>query len=338
VGERVSLPFLNWKLQITDTPGFYKGKEYFVKFNDFDSTVSQYRGVNVGSDEKGGSILTLSMQGTNKARMVQYLNATVNMLIKIQLDGKNQFANNTISFIDSTLVAMESQLKETGNELKSFTKGKNYYDIEGGGAKFSDKIGDFDTEKDQVRRKIAYYNSLQSYLNNSVDYSKLPAPSVAGIDDPNIVINVSKLINLSTQRSEMAYAVKSDKIFKDFDNQMMAIKNVLLENIVSARSSLSYDLAMVNAKIGQTENKIRKLLEEQQELLKIKRKYDLNDNIYSEFLQKRNEAEIVKASNLSDIHFIDPAKDIGGGLIGPKTSVNYVLALFLGFLIPLLFV
>ena len=338
VGERVSLPFLNWKLQINDNPGFYKGKEYFVKFNDFNGTVSRYKGISVDSDKNGGSLLTLGMQGTNKARMVEYLNATVKMLIKIQLDGKNQFATNTIRFIDSTLVAMEAQLKQTGNELKTFRKGKNIYEIEGGGAKFSDKIMNFDVEKDQVTRKIAYYNSLRSYLNNSVDYSRLPAPSVAGIEDPNIVANVSKLIALSAQRSEMAYAVKSDKIFKDFDNQMQAVKSVLLENIISAKASLLYDLSLVNAKIGQAESTVKKLPEEQQELLKIKRKYDLNDNIYTEFLQKRNEAEIVKASNLSDIHFIDPAKDIGGGLIGPKTSANYILALFLGILIPLMFV
>lgn len=338
VGEQVTLPFLNWKLQINDNPGFYKGNEYFVRFNDFNGTVSKYRGINIDSDDKGGSILTLSMQGTNKARMVEYLNATVRMLIKIQLDGKNQFANNTIRFIDSTLVAMEGQLKQTGNELKTFRKDKNVYDIEAGGAKFSDQIMNFDVEKDQISRKIAYYNSLKTYLNNSVDYSRLPAPSVAGIEDPNIVANVSKIIALSTQRSEMAYAVKSDKIFKDFDNQMRAVKDVLLENIGTAKSSLLYDLSMVNAKIGQAESTVKKLPEEQQELLKIKRKYDLNDNIYTEFLQKRNEAEIVKASNLSDIHFIDPAKDIGGGLIGPKTSVNYVLALFLGILVPLLFV
>jgi len=338
VGEQVILPFLNWKLQINDNPGFYKGNEYFVRFNDFNGTVSKYRGINIDSDDKGGSILTLSMQGTNKARMVEYLNATVRMLIKIQLDGKNQFANNTIRFIDSTLVAMEGQLKQTGNELKTFRKDKNVYDIEAGGAKFSDQIMNFDVERDQISRKIAYYNSLKTYLNNSVDYSRLPAPSVAGIEDPNIVANVSKIIALSTQRSEMAYAVKSDKIFKDFDNQMRAVKDVLLENIGTAKSSLLYDLSMVNAKIGQAESTVKKLPEEQQELLKIKRKYDLNDNIYTEFLQKRNEAEIVKASNLSDIHFIDPAKDIGGGLIGPKTSVNYVLALFLGILVPLLFV
>ncbi|MFH6944303.1 polysaccharide biosynthesis tyrosine autokinase [Flavobacterium sp. FlaQc-50] len=338
VGEQVSLPFLNWKLQINDNPGLYKGNEYFVRFNDFDGTVSNYRGINVSSDDKGGSLLTLSLQGTNKARMVDYLNSTVRMLIKIQLDGKNQFANNTIRFIDSTLVAMESQLKENGNELKTFRKDKNIYEIEGGGVKFSDKIMDFDVERDLISRKIAYYNSLKTYLNNSVDYSRLPAPSVAGIEDPNIITNVSKLIALSAQRSEMAYAVKSDKIFKDFDNQMNAVKGVLLENITSAKSSLLYDLSMINAKIGQAESTVKRLPEEQQELLKIKRKYDLNDNIYTEFLQKRNEAEIVKASNLSDIHFIDPAKDIGGDLVGPKTSANYVLALFLGMLVPLLFV
>lgn len=338
VGEKVSLPFLNWKLQINENPGFYIGNEYFVQFNDFNGTVATYRGINVKSDEKGSSIITLAMQGPNKARMVEYLNATVKMLIKRQLDGKNQFATNTIAFIDSTLVTMESQLKETGNELKSFRKGKNIYDIEEGGSKFSEKILSFDVQKDEVNRKIAYYNSLKAYLKSSVNYAKLPAPTVAGIDDPNIVVNVSKLIALSTQRSEMAYAVKSDKIFKDFDNQMEAIKNVLLENIATAKSALQYDLAMVSSKINETESTIKQLPDDQQELIKIKRKYDLSDNIYSTFLQKRSEADIVKAANLSDVHFIDPAKDVGGGLIGPKTSVNYVLALFLGILIPLIFV
>lgn len=338
VGEKVSLPFLNWKLQIKDNPGLYKGNEYFVQFNDFDATVSNYKGINVKADDKGGSIITLGMQGTNKARMVEYLNSTVKMLIKRQLDSKNQFATNTIGFIDSTLVAMESQLKETTNELKSFRKNKNIFDIEGNGEKYSDKALEYDVKKDEITRKIAYYNSLKSYLKNSDDYSKLPAPSVAGIEDPNIVVNVSKLISLSAQRSEMAYAVKSEKIFKDFDNQMEAVKKVLLENIATAKASLQYDLAMVTSKINETESTIKQLPEDQQELIKIKRKYDLSDNIYNTFLQKRSEADIVKAANLSDIHFIDPAKDIGGGLIGPKTSVNYVLALFLGLLIPLIVV
>lgn len=338
VGQQVSLPFLNWKLQIKDNPGLYNGNEYFVQFSDFDATVSNYKGVSVKSDDKGGSIITLGMMGANKARMVEYLNTTVKVLISRQLDGKNQFATNTIRFIDSTLVSMEAQLKETTNELKSFRKDKNIYAVEGDGAKFSDKILEYDVEKDEINRKITYYNSLRSYLKSSVDYSKLPAPSVAGIEDPNIVVNVSKLISLSTQRSEMAYAVKSEKIFRDFDNQMEAVKKVLLENIATAKAALQNDFAMIESKIKEAESTIKKLPEDQQELIKIKRKYDLSDNIYSSFLQKRSEADIVKAANLSDIHFIDPAKDIGGGLVGAKNSVNYVLALFLGLLFPLIMV
>ncbi|AWG25355.1 polysaccharide biosynthesis tyrosine autokinase [Flavobacterium kingsejongi] len=336
IGEEVNLPFLHWKLELNENPGFYKDAEYFVQFDDFNGTVASYRGLGVDIDTKGASILRLTMQGANKARMVDYLNATVEILRKNQLDSKNQFANNTIRFIDSTIVAMGRQLAENEDELKSFRKDKNIFNLENGGEMINEKISAFDLEKEAIKRKMSYYNSLESYLNKSDDYSRLPAPSVAGIEDPNIVVNVAKLISFSTERSEMAYSVKNDKLFQEFDNQMEAVKRVLVENIKSAKVSLGGDLQQVNTRLNSAEANIRTLPEDQQDLLKITRKYDLNENIYKTFLEKRSQADIIKASNLSDIQFIDPAKDIGGGLIGPKTSVNYVMALFLGMLIPLL--
>jgi hypothetical protein len=61
--ERVSaFFFLNWKLQINDNPGLYKGNEYFVSFSDFNGTVAGYKGIDVRSNDKGGSIITLGMQ------------------------------------------------------------------------------------------------------------------------------------------------------------------------------------------------------------------------------------------------------------------------------------
>lgn len=338
VGEQVNLPFLNWKLELNPNPGFYKGNDYFVSFAGFNGTVSGYQGINVEADAKGGSIIKLSMEGTNKARLVKYLNTTVEVLKNNQLQMKNQFATNTIAFIDSTLLAIEKDLKNSNAELKDFRKDKNIFNIEGEGSKISENLLNYDVQKDAIDRKITYCKSLNNYLKTSVDFSKLPAPSVAGIDDPNIVVGVSKLISLSTQRSEMKYAVKSEKIFRDFDNQMDAIKKVLIVNIAQAKTALQYDLNLIIAKIGKTESSIKQLPEDKQELLKIQRKYDLSDNIYSSFLSKKSEADIVKAANLSDIHFVDPAKDIGGGLVGPKTSVNYILALFLGFIFPLLFI
>lgn len=338
VGQKVQLPFLNWTLELTENPGMYIGKDYFVRLDYFDQTVAQFQGISVQPILAGSSILTLSMQGTNKAKIVDYLNTTVEVLSDNQLAAKNQFATNTIKFIDDTMLQMEDQLKDSGDELKAFRQGKDVVQLENGGAEVSSKLSAFEVQLDLIQRKITYYNTLKSYLNSSNDFSALPAPAVAGIDDPNITVNVSKLIALSIERAEKRYAVKSDKLFKDFDNQMQAIKDVLLVNIASAKVALQYDLNMVLGKMQQAENELQVLPENQQELFKIQRKYNLSDNIYSSFLVKRNEAEIVKAANVSDIKFIDTAKDVGGGIIGPKTGVNYILALFLGFIVPFLYI
>lgn len=336
VGEQVSLPFVHWKLEMKPEASSYKNQEYFVQLSNFNLAVDRFRNVSIDTDSKGGSILKLSLQGTNKAKMVDYLNTTVGVLKKNELDSKNQFAINTIRFIDSTLVAMGGEMDNVESELREFRKDKNILNLETGGERISEQMALLDVERDLINRKISYYNSLRNYLTSSVDYSKLPAPAVAGIEDPNIVNNVSRLIALSVERSEKAYAVKNAKFFKDFDNEMESVKKVLLENISSAKALIANDLALVNAKIASADRNIKKLPEDQQDLLKISRKFNLTNTVINTFLEKRNEANIVKAANLSDIHFIDMAKDTGGGLIGPKTSVNYVLALFLGILLPLI--
>lgn len=338
VGDRVTLPFLDWRLEILENPGYYVNNSYYVRFRDLDGTVAGYQGITVDIDPKAASILKLSLSGTNKARIVDYLNTTVEMLRYNQLAAKNQFATNTVDFIDDQLRDMEGQLKGTGDELKSFLKSRNMSQIDSDGGDLNEKLMDLDTQLDGIKRKISYYNQLRKYLIENNDFSKLPAPSVAGIEDPNVVMNVAKLISLSTERSRMGYAVRSDKMFRDFDSKMQAVKDVLLENISAAQSGLAGEQRLMSARMMRAEGEAKALPAEKQDYLRILRKYNLSNEIYSNFLQKRTEANIVKAANVSDIKFIDTAKDTGGGLIGPKTGVNYVMALFLGFLFPLLVV
>lgn len=338
VGQNINLPFLNLSLNLVKAENNYVGQEYIIIFNSLDQIVSRYRNVKIGIEEKAPSIIKLSLDGTNKYRIVDYLNETVKVLIKRQLDSKNLFAENTIKFIDTTLQKMEGDLRQNTAELKDFSRNKNVTQIESGGDTFHSQILDLDRTNDAINRKINYYNTLSNYLKNSTDYSKLPAPSVAGIDDPNIITNVSALIDLSVRRAEMSDYVKSQVMYDKIDSEISSVKKVLLENIMAAKSAIQYESSQVRSKISVAENKLTTLPEDKQEYLKIMRKYDLSNEIYQTYLQKRSEAQIVKAANLSDIQFIDPPKDIGGGLIGPRTSVNYVIAIFLGFLIPLIIV
>jgi succinoglycan biosynthesis transport protein ExoP len=139
------------------------------------------------------------MQGTNKAKSVAYLNTTVDVLSDNQLAAKNQFVTNTIKFIDTRMLQMEEQLKDSGDELKAFRQGKDGIQLENGGAEVSSKSSAFEVQLDLIQRKIAYCDTLKSYVMNSNDFYALSAPFVAGIEDANSIVNVSKLINLSVQ-------------------------------------------------------------------------------------------------------------------------------------------
>ena len=78
--------------------------------------------------------------------------------------------------------------------------------------------------------------------------------------------------------------------------------------------------------------------ETQRELFGIERKFNINDAIYTFLLQKKAEAEIAKASFLADADIISPPNIVGGHPVSPKKMLNYILALFLGFGIPLVFI
>ena len=338
VDKPINIPFLNITIHLKPDANSYENTEYYIKFEDFNNVVSRYKSLDVSVNSKAAAVVSLQMQGSNKYRLVEYLNTTVEVLKKNQLDNNNLFATNTIKFIDSTLLEMEGQIKETEAELDNFRKNKNIFELETGGERLTQQLSELDIEKDILDRKIKYLNHLKNYLEKSNDFSKLPAPSVAGIDDPNILTNVSKLISLSQQRAELGYSVKSTKMFSEFDAEMSAVKKILLENIANTKSAISIDFSAISRRMSKAEGLISNLPEQKQDLLKITRKYNLKDNIYSTFLQKRSEAEIVKAANVSDVDFIDSAKDIGGGLMGPKTGINYVLAALMGFLIPIVII
>ena len=118
-----------------------------------------------------------------------------------------------------------------------------------------------DIKKQEVERKLAYLNALKTYLNGSVDFSKLPAPTVAGIEEPNIVNNVAKLIALSIERSNMLYSAKGTIFYERIDNEIQSVKKVLLENANSLKNALQYDLRQVDTKLGQLESEVKKLPE-----------------------------------------------------------------------------
>ncbi|WP_051907868.1 exopolysaccharide transport family protein [Flavimarina sp. Hel_I_48] len=339
LGDPVDLPFLNFKVQPTDIIAL-KGQKYLLKLSDFDATVSAYRNLSVEQTPSGSSIMSLTMEGTNKYRIVDYLNTSVEVLSTDQLERKNLFATKTIKFIDSSLANKSSELKNVQQELNAFRENNTSVGISGSEESLIVKVSELDTKQQQLEQQLQYYRNLEDYLITRTDYSSnIPAPSLTGIGEGSISQQVSNIIALSEQRKRLSYSAKpGNPIFNDLDRRINAIKTIVLENISSSKEILNSQLNSIRQDIGNVESQMRKLPAEQQQLLGIQRKYNLSENTYSIFLAKRSEAGIIKSANVSDIQVIDPAKDIGGGAVGPDTKTNYIMAAIAGSAVPMIVV
>src|SRR5690554_5550132 len=339
IGQKISTPFFNGVFMPNPDVISKPGVPYYLSFSDYDSAVKGYLGIRITPETKGSSVLRMRLNGYNKAKLVDYLNTSVKVLSDDMLERKNLFATKTIRFIDSSLAQKSVELSDVEDEMNRFKNRNAIFNLESEGAKISARLNDLDMQKEAVNRELNYFDILQDYLTTHSDYRNVPAPSVAGITEASIVSGVGRIITLSEERSKLQYSFKDDApIFSDIDRQIDAVKTVLLENIRSSKSLKTQELSTINRDIGRYEGEIRKLPKEQQDLLKIERRYNLSQSTYNLFLSKRSEAGLVKAANVSDVLVIDSAKDTGGGQIGPNTQLNYVMAGMLGLFIPVLLV
>ena len=335
-GELIDLPFLHGKFILNPNNNYKTSDVYYIKLSDFYNTVNSYKqGLKVKPKNKNSSILILSIKGTNKQKLADYLNRTTSLLQEQILKDKNKFAVNTIKFIDSILVGIQSDLSQSAKSLKNFVRNKSVLNLDDPSSKLYEKVTGLDLTKNNLLQKQMYYKQLLDYLQNKKNYEDIPAPTVVGIDDPTIVQKISKITQLAIVRKKSLMNFQENSLpIQKMDLEIESLRSSLLETANSALRNIQHELNFVNSKIRKVEREINKLPEEKQTLLSLKRQFDLKEGIYNELLQKRNEASIVKASNVSDLKIIDKAKDIGQAPVAPNRKINYLIALLVGLLLP----
>ena len=261
VNEQIELPYLSMKL-IPYLEAPFSNEPFTIILSDFNGKVSQHRGIGIVNNKNSPAILNLAKTGTNKNKIIDYLNASVKVLSRDQLKRKNLFATKTIKFVDSMLLGLEKRVKLNEDELNAFKKKSKSLDLVAEGAKLSSDLAGLDIEKDLINKKLDYLFVLEDYLIKSKDFKNVPAPSVTGVDEMNIVTNVGKIISLSIERSQYEYSLKegAPKFF-ELDRNINSLKRVLLENIKAYRNALGIELKSINRRLGKIQSEFSSLPE-----------------------------------------------------------------------------
>lgn len=137
-GEKISLPFFNFTINSVGTMS--PGDVYFIKFNSFDNTVKNYRNMKVNDLTDGASILELKLEGSNKKRIVDYLNESVKVLERDKKSAKIAYAENTKKYIDNLFEKESDSLKILEKELSRYRSKNNIFNLSAQGTRILEEI------------------------------------------------------------------------------------------------------------------------------------------------------------------------------------------------------
>jgi tyrosine-protein kinase Etk/Wzc len=270
-----------------------------------------------------------------KARL--FINMHLKMYRQRTLDKKNQFATNTIDFIDSQLITITDSLNSTELNLQDFKKNNQVVDLSFQAQQLFDQARELDNKKAEVKIRGDYYQYLIDYLLKNRDAGNLIAPSVIGIEDPLLNNLVLELNKMADQKIAMAGSgVSENPYLVTIGSQIKNAKATLEENVRNLINNNNQAIKDIDNRLNDVMVEVRKLPQTERELFGIERKFKLNDQIYTYMLQRRAEAQIARASNAPDNEIIDSARIVLPN-IKPKPARNYALGLILGLLIPGLF-
>jgi len=297
---------------------------------------SYSRQIKVDPASKMGTIVRISLIGTNKAKCIDFLNKLTEIFLNNSLDKKNQEASRTIQFIDDQLIGISDSLVITENKLQQFRSKNKIMNLSAQGQVIIDQAMKLENEKARIEIEANYYDYLAEYLVKD-NVGEVPiAPATMGITDPGLTRLVAELAEFQGQFFSKSLGEKNplqSQVAQRVRNTKEALKETL--NGVRRANNLARNENLSQIRTINAQATALPVTERQ--LLGIERKFKLNDELYTFLLEKRSVAQIQKASNVTDNEVVDPS-DSDAVPVSPKSRLIYVIAIFSGIGLPFIWI
>jgi tyrosine-protein kinase Etk/Wzc len=319
---------------------FSKEKVYYFEFYNLDYLAKDYlRRINISRTTPSSSILTVQFSGKNLSKVLTFLNSYLGSYFEESLTKKNKIAVSTINFIDSQLAEISDSLVSSESKLRNYRSVHQVMNLSYQGQQSYDRLQQIDIERSNLQAQERYYNYLLDYFKKNSDMSGVTPPSAMNVVDPTMNQLIGELVALNTDRSNILNNNAEKNLFLgQIENKIEIKKRTIIENATNNLNTLSLSINELNYRADKLSKEISNMPKTELNMVGIQRQYNVSDAIYTYLLQKRSEAAIAMASNYPDFEILEPAREVTSQIVTPKAKTNFLLALFLGFLLPTLFI
>jgi capsular exopolysaccharide synthesis family protein len=339
LGQPFTVAGFNFIVELRDSTRAIKddNNRWLVWFESVSELTNAYRtSLKVEPVKEYASVFNLSFEGYSPEQGSDYLNTLMNLYIRQGMEWKSRAADKTIEFIEAQLGLISDSLKIAENSMEDFRLNNRFVDLTLEGTLVLEKLEKLEGEKNMLGLQMQYYEYLSDYLDAREENESIISPSVMGVSDPVLIKLVEEFSKLQQQRKQVAFTVKDDlPQVALMDQKIEDARATLRENVTSTVNQLQLTMNTINNRISGAEKELGRLPGTERRLIGIQRKFDLNNSVYTYLLERRAEAGIAKASQITDNRVIDRALVQNSTLIRPKSMKNYLVAILLGLMVPM---
>jgi len=329
-GEVIKLPHCSFVIKKT---GLYKRAEYSFEFNKYEDLIASIkRSISIKPASYKSSVLRITYKDKIAKRAEDFLNAYIENYLSYSKRNMVETDDKTLEFINKQLNLISGKLENSENSLQGYKRANNISDIEAQKKQAVDKLSTF---QEQLKNAEVELNIIKNIYRkvNAGQYN-----SISSLAKNYPVLN-TMLENLEDQKLEKE---KKLSIFTEYHPDVKSLTqgiNNMQKNIVEISKSIldrSYERVKSLKKVVREYTvKLQALPKLEQELVKHKRLFTVNDKVYNYLLQKQSELSIEKASTILNKKILDYAKQPDRPL-SPRLGSILATSLFLGIIFSLL--
>lgn len=335
----------NYKFSISLNRELYNPKtvketDFWFEFYHLDQLTKSYlKRLEVEPVSIRSSLINLLFTGENKRLTIDFLNNFIQAYLDDNLSKKNKIARNTIDFIDSQISEISDSLTISESKLRDYRSAHQVTDLSYQGQQALESMREIENERTTLQVQERYYNYVLDYMEKNQDMSSLSPPSAANVVDPIMNSLVLELLTLNSQRATILSNNAEKNLFLgQIENKIKLQKQAIIENVKNNLNTLNLTQNELVYRESKLSGEISKLPRTELNMVSMQRQFNLTDQIYTFLLEKKAEAAIAMASNYPDYEILEPARDITASIIAPRTSLNWLIALFMAFMIPTLYI
>lgn len=314
--------------------------EYRFIFHDNNNLTFNYlKKIEVALVNQNSEVISLTLEGIEPLREIHYLNELVKVYLDLKLEMQTKTQNRSLEFIDSQLAGISDSLSVAENTFTQFRSKNQIIDLSTQGELVMEQLSKIEQEQSQYQIQLDYFRNLQNYMGKAEQMKQIVTPSVVGIQDPSLNALVINLGQLYSRREVLAFSAhENNPTLILLNKEINQLNEQLRENLENLIDNAQLTIKSLDARYQRINSQLNNLPGQEQELINIRRQYELTSEIYTFMLQRRAELEIALAGTVVDIQIVDPARIERIIKTGNGCMIILTLGAILGLLFPIVLI